>query len=164
MVFPYQVDRRRESAYPFTPYGVLWATIASLNFGVPLFSPIRLRNHSELASELNVSVKFEFVGIQRLSLEQRWSRWVHFLSRQRVIPSSASRKNHRSGTRHLAESTRDVGSADRCESVAGALSRCGFRGASSVTRLKDLSVPRDGSLTKATTKSSSSGDAMSPRQ
>ena len=133
-------------------------------FPSPLPSPIRLRNRSELASEPDVNVKFSQVRISGSSPEVRLSRYLPSVWRQRVIPSSAPRKNHTSETSHLAGPNRDVGPADRCESVAAVLRKSAFCGASSVTRLKDLSVPRDGSLTKATTKSSSSGDGVSARR
>jgi hypothetical protein len=121
------------------PYGVIWATIASLNFAVPstqgaIISPIRLRNRCKLASELDVSVKFGFVRIQRLSPEERYFRWIPLASRQQAISSGAPRKNHTWETRHLAESTRDVGSAGRRESFATGASKCGFPGHGILTR------------------------------
>ena len=44
--------------------------------------------------------------------------------------------NHISGSRHLAGSTRDVGSADHCESDAAGLRRCGRCGPWPLTRWK----------------------------
>jgi hypothetical protein len=93
-----------------------------------IISPIRLRNRSELASQLDVSVKFGFARIQRLSAKQRWSRWSPWVSRRRAISSAALHKNRTMETRHLAGSTRDVGSADHCESVGAVLRRCGLCG------------------------------------
>jgi hypothetical protein len=60
----------------------------------------------------------------------------------------------------LAGSTRDVGPADLCGSVAVMLSKCGFRGASRLTKLKASSVPGDGSSLKTTTESSTGGDVI----
>jgi hypothetical protein len=74
------------------------------------------------------------------------------------------RKNHTTETRHLAAPIRDVEREDRCGSVAVVLSKCGFRGASSVTRLKASSVPGEDSLARGPTESSTGGDAMSARQ
>ena len=118
----------------------------------------------KLASEPDVNVKFSQVRISGSSPEVRLSRYLRSVWSRRVILSSAPRRNHTSETSHLAGPNRDVGPADRCESVAAVLRKSAFSGASSVTRLKDLSVPRDGSPTKATTKSSSSGDGMSARR
>ena len=52
------------------------------------------------------------------------------------MSSGAPRKNHTTENRHLAGSIRDVEPADHYGSVAVGLSKCGFGGASSVTRLK----------------------------
>ncbi len=47
------------------------------------------------------------------------------------------------GIRHLAGPIRDVGSADRRESVAGARCRCGFGDTSLIVLVKDPSATRD---------------------
>src|SRR4029077_15940023 len=56
----------------------------------------------------------------------------------------APRKNHTWDTRHLARPIRDVGSADRRESVSGARCKCGFGDTWQLALVKDLSVARDG--------------------
>ena len=43
-----------------------------------------------------------------------------FMRKRRAVPRGAPRKNHTLGSRHLAQSTRDVGASGRCESVRGA--------------------------------------------
>src|SRR5437899_6286238 len=73
---------------------------------------------------------------QNSSHLSQYSRWIPWVSKHRAISSGAPRKNHTTETRHLAGSIRDVGPADHCGSVAVVLSKCGFRGASSVTRCK----------------------------
>ena len=50
---------------------------------------------------------------------ERFDRMM-FMRTRRAVPRGAPRKNHTSGTRHLAQSTRDVGASGRCESVRGA--------------------------------------------
>ncbi len=60
------------------------------------------------------------------SPEQRASRRIRFVPGQRAIPSGAPRKSHTLEIRHLARSIPDVGSEDRCESVAAVLHRCGL--------------------------------------
>ena len=49
------------------------------------------------------------------------SRWIFLVSQRQATPSGALRKNRTSVIRHLAESIRDVGAADHCESVAAGL-------------------------------------------
>jgi hypothetical protein len=53
-------------------------------------------------------------------------RWLLLVWRYQVIQSDALRNNHTSGIAHLAGSTRDVGAADHCESVAAGLHMCRF--------------------------------------
>ncbi len=67
-----------------------------------------------------------FVRILKLSSGELRAGWVNFASRQRATPSGALRKNRTSGIRHLAESIRDVGAADHCESVAAGLRKWRF--------------------------------------
>src|SRR4029453_10997247 len=106
---------------------------------------------SELASELNVSVKtietnqmrlkenLGVVSAQKLCKkqistakargpEEQYFRWIHLAVRQRAIPSDAPHKNHTVETRHFAGPTRDVGSAGRCESFAAGPRKCGGLG------------------------------------
>jgi len=51
---------------------------------------------------------------------------ICLVSRRQVIQSAALRKNRTSGIRHLAESIRDVGAADHCESVSAGLHKWRF--------------------------------------
>ena len=55
---------------------------------------------------------------------------ICLVSRRQVIQSAALRKNRTSGIRHLAESIRDVGASDHCESVSAGLRKCRLCGAS----------------------------------
>ena len=56
-----------------------------------------------------------------------------------------TRKNHIWDIRHLARPIRDVGSADRRESVSGARYRCGFGETWQFALVKGSSVARNGS-------------------
>jgi len=65
-----------------------------------------------------------FVRILKLSPGELRAGWVNLASTQRATPSAALRKNHTSGTAHLARSSRDVGAADRCGSAAPGSRTC----------------------------------------